>query len=130
MKKNKFITCINCIDGRVQEKTIAYLKERFGAKYVDLITEPGPDAVLSSCTNRLIIGSIKRKVEISVCKHGSEVVAIAGHYDCAANAVNKNQHLKQIRNSVKTIDNWGFNLLVVGLWVNRNFEPEVICSSV
>ena len=43
-----FYTAINCMDGRVQLPVIYYLKERFGVPYVDVITEPGPVALLSS----------------------------------------------------------------------------------
>jgi len=38
-----FCTAVNCMDGRVQLPVINYLKERFSANYVDMITEPGPN---------------------------------------------------------------------------------------
>jgi hypothetical protein len=42
-----FCTAVTCMDGRVQLPVNAYLRERFGADFVDTITEPGPNAVLA-----------------------------------------------------------------------------------
>lgn len=45
--KKSFGTVLNCIDGRVQIPVINWMKENFDLDYVDLITEPGMDKVLS-----------------------------------------------------------------------------------
>lgn len=45
--KKVFGTALNCIDGRTQIPIINWMKENFGLDYVDLITEPGMDKVLS-----------------------------------------------------------------------------------
>ncbi len=45
--KKRFGTVLNCIDGRVQIPVTNWLKENFDVDYVDLITEPGIDKVLS-----------------------------------------------------------------------------------
>jgi hypothetical protein len=42
MKKEIFYTAINCMDGRVQMPVINYLAARFGADFVDSVTEAGP----------------------------------------------------------------------------------------
>ncbi len=128
MKNPKFAACINCIDGRVQEPVIAFLKKWFNVDYIDLITEPGPDALLAEGKNKLIISSIKKRVKISVEKHNSKIVAIAGHYDCAANPVNKNQHIAQIKGAVERIESWDFGVSVFGIWINRKFIPKIIVS--
>jgi len=39
----EFCTAINCMDGRVQIPVISFLEERFNARYVDVISEPGPN---------------------------------------------------------------------------------------
>lgn len=41
-----FCTVINCIDGRVQMPVNQYMQQRFKVKYVDTITEPGPNLIL------------------------------------------------------------------------------------
>lgn len=40
---NQFVTAINCMDGRVQEPVIKWMKEKYNATYVDMITEAGPN---------------------------------------------------------------------------------------
>ena len=129
MKKYTFATAINCMDGRTQKPIIEYIKKRFKVDYVDMITEPGPDKILSQNTNRSLIASLKRRVLISVKKHISRVIAIVGHYDCAGNPVDINKHLKQIKKSVKTVDRWKLGVSILGLWVNSKFQvKEVILN--
>ena len=71
MNEIKFATAINCIDGRVQIPVIEWLKKEYGVNYVDMITEPGPDKVLSENKSDFTLQEIKRKVEISISKHAS-----------------------------------------------------------
>ena len=42
MKYSGFAAAINCMDGRIQIAIIRHLKKKYGIKYVDIITEPGP----------------------------------------------------------------------------------------
>ena len=85
----KFVTCINCMDGRAQKPVIDYMQKRFGVEYVDMITEPGPNKILSDNNDATLIESLKKRVAISVEKHGSEIIAIVGHFDCAGNPVDE-----------------------------------------
>jgi len=94
MKKYKFATALNCMDGRVQIPIIEFLKKKFKVDYVDMITEPGIDKILAE-GNKELISWIKEKIKISVKKHNSKVIAIVGHADCAGNPVKK--HVEQIK---------------------------------
>ena len=67
--KYKFATAINCIDGRVQKPITEFAINKFNVNYVDLITEPGPDKVLSENKALDIIKSIKRRTLTSIKKH-------------------------------------------------------------
>lgn len=123
----KFATAINCMDGRTQIPVIEWLKENYKVDYVDMITEPGPDGVLSKNIDNQIIESLRRKAEISAYKHNSKIIVIAGHHDCAGNPVDKDTHINQIKLSVQTIKSWGLPFeKVIGLWVNENWEIEKI----
>jgi len=84
--KIRFGTALNCIDGRTQIPIIKWFKENSNVDYVDLITEPGVDKVLSQ-GNWAEIDRVKDKVIISINAHNSNIVAVVGHYDCAANPV-------------------------------------------
>ena len=121
-KTDRFGTAINCMDGRVQTPVIEFMTTEYGVDFVDMITEPGPIRALSSESEGSIVASIRRRVEISVEKHDSKLIAIVGHYDCAGNPVGKDAQLQQIRTAIKTVEAWKCSTRVVGLWVDNNWE--------
>jgi len=124
MAEGKFVTAINCMDGRVQEPVNNYLKKMHGADYVDVITEPGPIKILAEQEPGSLMASLRTRVDISVNKHGSKVIAVVGHHDCAGNPFNKEIQLEQIEKAVKTVSSWGFGTEIVKLFVNNNWEIE------
>lgn len=124
---NKFATAINCMDGRAQKPVIEYMQNNFGVEYVDMITEPGPCKILSQAKDINIIESLKKKIEISVNKHQSEVIAVVAHYDCAGNPEKEDVQKEQLRKSVGLINSWGFPVKkIIALWLNESFKPVVI----
>lgn len=125
MEKGKFVTVINCMDGRVQRPVSDWMIKKFDADYVDTITEPGPDRILA-IRSPSMINSIKRRVLVSVKKHGSKVVAIIGHYDCAGNPVDDATHFSHVRAAMKEIESWQLPAVVIGLWVNSYWQVEEI----
>lgn len=121
----KYGTALNCIDGRTQIPVIKWLKEHFNLDYVDLITEPGMDRVLSQ-GKKSELKRIKERVNISIDAHDSHIVAIVGHYDCAANPVNKYKHINDIKQGMSVVQSWGLPVRVVGLWVDDRWQVHVI----
>lgn len=120
----KFATAINCIDGRVQTPVINYIKNKYGHCYIDMITEPGPNKILSENTDHSTIESIKNKVKISIQKHNSNLLAVTGHYDCAGNPVEESEHKIQIGNAIKRLKTWNLKIKIIGLWINKNWRVE------
>jgi carbonic anhydrase len=98
--KSSFCTAINCMDGRTQVPVVAYLKKRFRVRYVDMITEPGPCRVLAERRDKNLLASIIRRIRISVEKHGSKVIAVTAHHDCAGNPVSKTRQLRQLNRNI------------------------------
>ena len=125
MAEGKFGTAINCMDGRTQIPVSNWLKEKYGIDFVDTITEPGIDKVMSS-EDAQKLEQIKSKVLISINKHGSTVVAVAGHYDCAGNPVSTEEHISQIKKSIDAIKSWGLTAEILGLWVNDKWQIEPV----
>jgi len=119
---NLFVTAINCMDGRVQEPIISYMKGRFGADYVDMITEPGPVAIIADPSGDARVPGIRARAEISVNKHGSAVVAVVGHDDCAGNPAPPTVQQRQVRASVEAVKQWHPEVNVIGLWVDDNWD--------
>ena len=117
MMRGKFATAINCIDGRVQTPVLDWMKLHLNVDYVDLITEPGADGAMVLSTE--IRTRIFDKVCLSLKVHNPIAIAIAGHWDCKANPLAREEHLEQIREGVRIIEAWGLRRRVVGLWVNE-----------
>ena len=118
----KFCTVINCMDGRVQLPVITFLQKRFNAKYVDSITEPGPNLILSKQTDSYLVESILTRLKISVEKHKSVGVAVVGHYDCAGNPAKKDEQIQHVEESIRLIRQQYKELEIIGLWVDENWE--------
>ena len=118
---NRFVTAINCMDGRVQIPVIEYLKARYDVEYVDVVTEPGPIKALSQNSDSATVESIKKRVDISVFKHHSNLIAIVGHHDCTGNPLDKETQVKQIHAAFKTVGAWKFDARIIGLWVDESW---------
>jgi carbonic anhydrase len=125
MTQGKFGTAINCMDGRVQLPIINWMREKFGLDYIDMITEPGPDKMVSTGSPGRL-ASIKTRVDISVQKHGSKVIVISGHDDCAGNPVTKEQHRKDIRAAMHVIKRWHLPVSIYGVWIGSDWQVELI----
>jgi len=126
MHKGKFGTAINCMDGRAQMPVNDWLKQKYLLDYVDTITEPGPDKMLSQGIPAQV-ESIKSRVLISVNAHGSETILIAAHYDCAGNPVSKEEHVKQVKECIKILHSWNLPVkTIIGAWINENWAVEIV----
>jgi len=121
----RFGTAITCIDGRVQRPVSDWVKFNFNVHHVDLITEPGPDKVLSTGPSHLI-EDVMRKVAFSVRHHFSPIVAVSGHDTCAANPVSREEHVQQILDGVEVVLSYNLNVRVVGLWVSEWGSVELL----
>lgn len=125
MADGKFGTAINCMDGRVQIPVIEWMKKNFGLDYVDMVTEPGPEGKIAG-GDAATIESIKRRVKISVEKHGSEIVIIVAHHDCAGNPVSKVTHEQQLEESIRVVKSWNLPVKIAGVWLDENWQVKEI----
>ena len=112
-----FFTAVNCIDGRVQLPVIEYLKKRYNVRYIDSITEPGPNLILAEETDKNLLDSILKRTTISITKHKSSGIAIVGHADCAGNPAGEKEQMTHIRKSVRFLRQQFPQTEIVGLWV-------------
>lgn len=129
MISQKFGTVINCMDGRVQVPVIEWLRKHHDLDYIDSVTEPGPELVLSENSDNVTIESIKRKVEISVSRHNSNLIAVAGHMDCAGNPADSRTKQEQLTKAVGTVQSWNYDVKVIGLFVDEDWEVRQAESS-
>src|SRR5882672_5715621 len=124
MPRHKFATAITCIDGRVQQPIVDWMKLHTNVHYVDLITEPGPDKLVSS--ESPAVDEVVRKVSFSIHHHASTVVALTGHHDCAANAGDKDDHIEQILAGVRVLLSYNLNARILGLWLSEWNSVELV----
>jgi hypothetical protein len=123
--RNRFATAITCIDGRVQQPIADWMKLYMNVDYVDLITEPGPDKALNDGPLH-VIDEMVRKVSFSILHHSSNVVALSGHHDCAANDADKEEHIEQILDGIRVLHSYEINVRVLGLWLNEWNSVELV----
>ncbi len=128
MADGRFATAINCIDGRAQQPVSEWMRANFPVDFVDTITHPGPDGTLTSGPES-VIQTIRENVGVSVEAHQSRVIAIAGHHGCAGNSVSDDTHKVEIRASCHVVAQWGFPARILGLWVNDQWQIEVVWDS-
>jgi len=110
------------MDGRVQDAVKDYIKKNYQVDWVDQVTEPGPIKILAENTSPAIIENIKKRVDVSVNHHGSNVVAIVGHYDCAGNPVGKDEQILQLKKSEEIVKSFGFSAEIILLWVEGDWQ--------
>jgi len=124
--RGKFATCICCIDGRIHLPLIKWIKEKHRVDFVDIITIPGPDKVISKNSEEELKNA-KQALIISLNVNGSEKIILSGHYDCRANNVSNQEHIALIKKGVEIINTWEINNAeVFGVWVNEKSEVEIV----
>lgn len=124
-----FATVINCMDGRIQEPVINFLKKRFQVQYIDSITEPGPNGLLAEYKNIELVESIFNRLAISVEKHHSVGIAIVGHYDCAGNPKPKETQIDHIKLAIQKVQHVYPNYEIIGLWVDDTWKVHELSFS-
>ncbi len=116
----RFALAVTCLDGRVQRPVVEYLRTRYGFDYVDLITEPGPEAALTAPDRGPLREAIRKNVRFSLGAHKGELVAIAAHDDCAGNSAEAQTRRAQLQAAADLIRGWEPATTVVQLWVGAN----------
>lgn len=120
------LTKIADLEQQVSRIKTAYRKKIENAMNVMTFAEAGEPEIASSLLDITIPESILRRMIISVNIHGSKVVAVVAHHDCAGNPVKKEKQISQLDASIDTLRSWGFTVEYIKLWVNRNWQVQLI----
>lgn len=126
MSNFRFGTAINCIDGRTQQVVINYMKQNFEVDGVDMVNFPGVDGIFANGEYSKELALIKRATSISIERHGSKVIAVVGHHDCAGNPGDNEHHYAHIRKAVQEVHSWKFPVQVIGLYVDDEWKIEQV----
>ena len=117
-------TCLNCMDGRVQLPVLTWIKANYPVDFVDVITEAGMDGVLARQED---ISEVMRSIKVSVNLNKSTRLFVVGHYDCRGNPVGEQLHHQEIVDAVKRLKPLWPAQDVIGLWVNDQWQVELVC---
>jgi len=114
------------MDGRVQRSVLEYLMDRFDVPYVDMITAPGPNGILSRQEDGNAVQAILKCLEVSVNKHDTVGIAVVGHYDCAGNPGDEDHQNTDTRGAMRFLRAKYPDRNVIGLYVNDVWRVEEI----
>jgi len=112
----RFATAVNCIDGRVQQPVIDFVRKKYDVEYVDMVTNAGAAAGL----NEQILANVK----VSVEAHQSAGIVVAAHEDCAGNPISDAAQKSQCIETANALAQHWPDLQVIPLWVSTDQSVE------
>lgn len=130
-----FATAVNCMDGRAVGAVGNFMKNTHHTDFVDNITEPGMDGLIGKMTEDQI-AYLKKKLSISIVHHGSRIVAVVGHADCAGNPVDADAHRVCIADGVEVVKKLvgeidaTLPVETIGLWVHEAENHEWVAEKI
>lgn len=117
------VTCLNCMDGRVQLPVLTWIRSNYPVDFVDVITEAGMDGVLAKQDD---IREILRSITVSVELNQSTHLFVVGHHDCRGNPADQATHQAEIQQAVQRLRAAWPKHEVSGLWVNSTWNVELV----
>ena len=120
-----FCTLVCCMDGRFIHILNEYIRSNYRYTFVDTITDAG--AVNKIVNDEEYLKKIEDKVVlISVNKHKSDHIFVAGHSDCAGCPIDDETQKGYIRQAAEKMHNDLPHEAVTGLFVHENGEIEIL----
>ena len=120
-----FCTLVCCMDGRFIHILNEYIRGNYRYTFVDTITDAG--AVNKIVNDEDYLKSIEDKVVlISVNKHKSDHIFVAGHSDCAGCPIDDETQKGYIRQAAEKMHNDLPHEAVTGFFVHENGEIEIL----
>lgn len=122
-----FCTLVCCMDGRFIHILNEYIRNNYRYTFVDTITDAG--AVNKIVNDEKYLKSIEDKVVlISMNKHNSDHIFVAGHSDCAGCPIDDKIQKEYICQAAKKMHNDLPHEAVTGLFVYENGDVEVLAD--
>ncbi len=119
-----YCTLICCMDGRFNMAVNEYIRVKYGYVYVDTITDAGP---VSKIIYQDYLKDIEDKIiQISINRHDSKHIFIAGHYDCAGCPVSDDQQKDYIRRATHLIKKDIPTVRVTGIFIDDDFNSNIL----
>lgn len=122
-----FCTLVCCMDGRFVNVLNEYIRNNYKYDFVDTITDAG--IVNKIANNKDYLKSIEDKVVlVSVDKHKSSHIFVAGHGDCAGCQTSDEIQKGYVCEAAKKIHLNLPHKAVTGLFVYENGKIEILSN--
>ena len=119
-----YCTLICCMDVRFNMAVNEYIRVKYGYVYVDTITDAGP---VSKIINESYLKDIEDKIVlISINKHKSNRIFIAGHHDCEGCPVDDDTQKTYIERAVDIIKADLPDVNVTGMFIDGDFNIKIV----
>ena len=110
---DRFGLLLCCVDGRYIAQSIVAARRKYQLNYVDVITEPGMDLVLShqpykhACLREeSLLAHIYHRMEKLVKAHNVKQIIIVAHADCLGNPGCHMHHYVCLAEAKKRVQSW------------------------
>jgi hypothetical protein len=93
-EEKKYAVAVVCADGRLHQDEVhfnAALKEHLGVDLVDVLAVAGPDGITKSGREGEAT-ALAKNIQVLIGAHHPISVAFVGHYNCAGNPAEDEQH--------------------------------------
>ena len=111
---------VTCVAGEVHPPVRAYLRERYEADSVDLVTEPG---AVHTLARRLVpqrVNFILDRIDFCLEHHPVVALAVVAHHGCPGNPVPDDRQVSMLAQAVRLLRREYMNMDILGLWVDTD----------
>lgn len=131
VEREIFATAADCMDGRTKKPVSRFIRNKTGARFVDTPTRPGVVGRLGrSQPDKAQLDEVVGELGISIVKHNSRGLVVAGHAECAGDPVDEltgKLHVVRAANAiVDGLDSRGYRPVpVYPVYVRRETQREI-----
>lgn len=112
------VTVACCMDGRIYQPVVAFLKEHWNAQWVDVVTGAGPEQDLSKAPLNAEARGILAQIKMSLASQHKKRLAVVSHEGCDCNAATDEEKKHMVQRSVHTLEREYEDATVIGLWID------------
>ena len=123
----KYAVAVVCADGRIHQDEVHFnkaLRDHLGVDLVDVLAVAGPDGVTKPGRENEA-EALAKNIQVLIGAHHPLVVAFVGHYNCAGNPAEDEQHDADVQTTMMQFkDMLSFDGEMVALMAQRESDTS------